>query len=163
MKNEKVIKIKTKENPFTPAIINNFFIKSNKNTGLIESSAKSLIDNNSGELSSVSLTINKSVVIDNQQFSKLYNKASDLLMDLIPEGVKLLGFILKELEKDKDYIILDRIGFLERNNYKTNMSFYKGVNALIEVSVISVSNIGNKYWINPYYFFNGDRTKLIKK
>ena len=156
-------KTKLQENPFNKSVMKTFFFKTNSETGMIESKTKMLLDANSGETTEVSLIVKKELVFDNQRFNKVYTPALELMMDLPQEANKLMLFIMTGIERDKDYIILDKQGFLQRFNYKTSMSLYKGIDELLAKGVIALSTITNKYWINPYYFFNGDRTKLIKK
>lgn len=154
--------MKCKENPFKEAIAKLMRKKFVENNLLkLPEETQMLIDTDTGELSPVISQLKTPKLLDIQQFTKIYHKTPDLLMDLKPEGIKLLGYIIKNLEEGKDYIILDKEGFISRVNYKNVQSVYKGIKELEDNKVIAKSNITSKYWINPYYIFNGQRQTLF--
>jgi hypothetical protein len=69
----------------------------------------------------------------------------------------LLLFIIMNLQWGKDLIRLDRDRFCDWSGQAVQ-TFYNAKNELIDVGVITKYK-GADYWINPAYFFKGDRFK----
>ena len=84
-------------------------------------------------------------VKDVAEYVKLFDGFFDVLPDLSTEALRTFIYICKNLEPNSDSILLKDVE----------------VNELVRKEVIAETCTENVYYINPKYFFKGDRRKLL--
>lgn len=105
-------------------------------------------------------------IVEKQEFINLYKigncdvYTSFLFNVLNSQGRDLFLYILANIGRGKDQIKLDYSLLQVKMNISKN-TYYKAVNNLKDNSVIASYRKGI-YWINPYFFFRGDRIKYYK-
>lgn len=108
-----------------------------------------------------------SKTVETSKFTKLYklSYASGFLKELGNSGRHLFLYILYRLNPDEDKISLPPVGVCSELGV-SERTYYNAINDLISMSVIERENQnkGNyNYWINPIFFFAGDRKEYFKK
>jgi len=107
--------------------------------------------------------------VDKDEFVKLYTKNVKAFFDLKPSSMKILMFLVKELQKykgtDAIYISWQAAEkyFLSEELKVSRTSFQRSIVELIEKKFLAESDEPNKYWFNPHLFFNGDRMTFIRE
>ena len=100
-------------------------------------------------------------LVDKSASCKLYTIPQNrkLVAKLSPCAKELYLWIMYELESGKEAIWINRERYLEENRTSLN-TFRKAVDELVKNAIIAYTVIKDVYWINPSYFFNGDRIKM---
>lgn len=105
-------------------------------------------------------------IAEKQEYIRLYkigncNVYTSFFFDVLnSQGRDLFLYILANIGHGKDQIKLDRNIVSERIKISTK-TFYAAIKNLKESFVITPNTKGY-YWINPYFFFRGDRIKYYK-
>lgn len=76
-----------------------------------------------------------------------------------PRGKEMMLWIMYELEPGCDYIWINRERYMKEQKIATPNTFRAAVYQLIEADIIRDTPSKDWYWINPHYFFRGDRIK----
>lgn len=71
---------------------------------------------------------------------------------------KLLLWIMMETDQNKDFVWINKKRFMEEANMSYN-TLDKSIAELHQNALISPSTTKEVYWINPHYFFPGNRVK----
>lgn len=107
--------------------------------------------------------------VDRDEFVKLYTKNIKVFFDLKPSSMKVLQYLLAQLQNsiNGDGIYLSWFSgekyFSEQDLGVSRASFTRSMKELLEKKFIAESAEPNFYWINPNLFFNGDRMTFIKE
>jgi hypothetical protein len=102
--------------------------------------------------------------VDSTQFVKIFAAGMKRLKDLKSPGVRVLEILYLIIKKNPGK---DRV-FMSFNNVDQLLTpisvatYRRGTRELIECEFIAATVDANMYWINPAYFFNGDRLTLAK-
>jgi hypothetical protein len=119
------------------------------------------------ELTNVRVTVETLLYGDSEDYVKIFASAKnrDIMLSLSSEGLKLLMFIMFQLEFLHDIIWINKKLFISKTNEtsKMNIRIYKqAIDNLIEKEYILPLNTGEDdyYWINPIRFFKGNRYNL---
>lgn len=76
----------------------------------------------------------------------------------------LLLWIMSEVETGKDWIWINKKRYMEESGVSTYNTYNAAVNDLIRENYIGrVASPANVFWINPHFFFNGNRVKCFPK
>jgi hypothetical protein len=104
----------------------------------------------------------KIVYSDSLDFIKVFKPTIVGIKDLNAMGKNVLIYIWSRLVKDTEIINLDLEAIREFAGYQNKKNVLDGILNLLQHGYLSrcVGNSGN-YWINPNFFFNGDRKKII--
>jgi hypothetical protein len=82
---------------------------------------------------------------------KLGNRAKDLLM-----------WIMYEVDPNCDYLWLNKWRYMSESGISTYNTYNNALNELIEAGYIArCARPANTFFINPHYFFNGNRIKCF--
>jgi|LakMenE01Jun11ns_1017448.scaffolds.fasta_scaffold9382484_1 hypothetical protein len=104
--------------------------------------------------------IKQSVIVDSEEHSKIFTKAGYRLhvSALSPQGRLLFLWLLYEIDYAEDFLELNKRRFIAEctSNYK---HLSAGIKSLMDASIIIPTTVENVYWINPIFFFKGDRVK----
>ena len=99
--------------------------------------------------------------VDNSPNCKLYTSSLNrkLVSKLSPCGKELYLWIMYEIEVGKEALWINRDRYLEENETSIN-TYKKAIEELIKNAIIAYTVVKDVYWINPSYFFSGDRLKM---
>lgn len=75
----------------------------------------------------------------------------------------LFTWVMYELESGKDYLWINRIRYMEENNIASVNTFKAALTELIRYGVLTGTTVTGVYWINPTYFFSGNRISKYPK
>ena len=94
-------------------------------------------------------------------FCRVYSDAERRLsmVELTPRGKDLLLWIMYELELNKDYVWIPKKRYMRESRISAVNTYKAALNELIRANYIVATVVSNVYWINPHYFFNGNRVK----
>ena len=147
-----------RESPFMPAVA----VKSRK--VINKRGDMMLVKAGTGEIESQVAGFWELEEVDSTQFVKLFSAGMKRLKDLKSPGVKVLEvlyLIIKE-NPGKDRVFMS---FFQVDQLITPMSvatYRRGTKELIDCEFMAATIDENIYWINPSYFFNGDRLAFVK-
>lgn len=77
---------------------------------------------------------------------------------LNPNTCKLLSWVEQELDENKDYFWLNKQRYMDETGVAYN-TYKKSVKELQTYNFIQPTTINDIFWINPYFFFFGNRVK----
>jgi hypothetical protein len=97
-------------------------------------------------------------------FTKLYVTAERRLIvaKLSPAAKELFLWVMLELDSGKDALWINKDRFMEENNTSLN-TFKKAIDELIRYAFLAYTVVREVYWINPDFFFKGDRISKYPK
>lgn len=82
------------------------------------------------------------------------------LARLSPRGHHLLNWIYQKIEYGIDLIWINRHAYMEESGIKRSETYVSAVADLVEYKLLSRAPFSvDVYWINPYFFFKGNRLK----
>lgn len=100
--------------------------------------------------------------VDKSRYCKLFNDAGLLskIRDISPLACKVLLNLVLMVERNKDTIEINKGRIMKENSIKSATTFYTVIAELCDAQFIrQVKPKSCEYWINPKYFFNGNRHK----
>lgn len=155
---------KHKENPFvTDAIekINDNLVKKYKNSaGQGERAVLQAVDEN-GEIKGHT-TFMRLIEVDEDQFTKLFLSGFSAFWDLKSQAIRVFGYIMTQLQPNKDIFMFFIEDCMEHTGYKSEKSVYIGLASLLDSGVIARGRTDTIYYINPMIAFNGNRATFAK-
>lgn len=82
------------------------------------------------------------------------------MIKLGPRAKDLLLWLIYEVEPNCDYIWINKWRYMEESRITTYNTYNNALNELIEVGYLArCARPANTFFINPHYFFNGNRAK----
>ncbi len=81
------------------------------------------------------------------------------MVQLSPRAKDLLLWVMYEVKQGKDWIWLNKVRYMEENNIGSINTYRTALNDLIKKKYLGITVISDVYWINPDFFFNGNRIK----
>lgn len=95
---------------------------------------------------------------------KVYVSSSrrKVMNQLSPNACKLLGWVEQELDYNKDYFWLNKARYMKETGVAYN-TYKKSVGELQQYGFISLSVVNDVFWINPHFFFFGNRVSKYPK
>lgn len=102
-------------------------------------------------------TINNNFLVDITPNVKFYRVKAHLkeLLECTGTALKLLIWIMFNVEKDKDYIVIDIADFKKYSGC-SHTSYCTAIDNLTAMGVIMNNSGSNVFWINPAIFFYGN-------
>lgn len=143
------------ENPYTPSGI----VPYSKKTFGVE---QPLVNMDGELINGVEATSHNSHR-DTLEFIKLFDGGRERIPSLSIAAIRMLFYMMKDLEPGKDYVSIDIPMFLAYFGYKENSKkiAWSALSELIHKEFIQKKEgTSGYYWINVNFFFNGVRTKL---
>lgn len=125
-----------------------------------------IIDLTTGQITETAEVV-KNVPRDAEPFIKLFSEKLSFLFLLSQPAIRVLGALFMEMSRNtrRDSVMLtERTAAAYAASAGVSLpraSYYKGKRELIEHGLIATSSEPNVVWINPAFFFNGDRLPLI--
>lgn len=80
-----------------------------------------------------------------------------LISELSPRGKDLFLWIVYEAKRNKDYLWLNKKRYMKESRVKSLNTYKEALNELIRFGIIVRAVPTDTYWLNPHYFFNGNR------
>jgi hypothetical protein len=85
-----------------------------------------------------------------------------LMVKLSPRAKDLLLWIMYEVEPNIDWIWINKARYMDESGITTYNTYNSAVNELIQQGYINkVAKPANTFWINPAYFFAGNRVRTF--
>ena len=88
-----------------------------------------------------------------------YSQNRKVVSKLSSCGKELFVWIMYELEAGKEALWINRERYFEENGVSVN-TYKKSVDELVRSAIIAYTVVKDVYWINPAFFFSGDRIKM---
>jgi len=145
-----------KTNPFLSGLYN---IKSRRSRSIY--AIKGMAVSSDGEIMNDCFTgrVNEKHV-ETSDFIKIFPPAWKEFKTLSARGKMILFYLLSELDY-KDYVSFNISKAKEFTGYTSDTGIYLGISELKKRGIIASHYRNGYYWINPTYFYKGNRTKLI--
>lgn len=150
-----------KNNPFMIKTVTHidkgdkFILVGNKKSDL-------MIDGSTNEVKAHTVMA-KRTKIDRAQFVKIYTSTIRGWFDLSKTAMKVFSYIACTIKPNQDQFILIFEECMEFTGYKSKKSIIQGLTELIDNDIIARSKTSVMYFINPSFFFNGDRLTLLQQ
>lgn len=107
--------------------------------------------------------LNKEFDSENETPVRVYVSAErrKKLNVLSPNSSKLLNWCIQEFDNNKDWFWLNKQRYMDETGVAYN-TYKKSVKELQDHALILKTSYTDVFWINPHYFFRGDRIKFFK-
>lgn len=121
-----------------------------------KASDKELVDNNTGQISTVYVKEEKKKYVDKREFIKLPSTGFDSVANLVPSELRLLMFISNNLKVGSIEIEIKVSNVQTFSGYSSRNPVYKALTGLLNKGFIA-KKYGSKsiYFINPLIFYKG--------
>lgn len=150
-----------KVNPF---VSNLFEMEINTRTKVVAGNKEAInniiVDKKTGDVIGSQLLAVKQKV-DPEQFTKIFHKGLAAMWGLTSCGIKVFSYIASEVRPNKDFVYIELNEAKKFCKYKTDKSIWNGLGELLDASFIARTDVYYKYFINPTFFFNGNRLTLV--
>jgi hypothetical protein len=127
----------------------------------IKNKSQVVVDKKSGQMWEQFPVDTTTTLADTRTFIKVYQQSMVSLKDMTNAAIKLYCFILAKLRPNKDTIRISYKGCAEFCAFGNKMSYYNGLEQLLEQEFIFKTLEVNEYWINVNLLFNGNRLHLV--
>lgn len=103
--------------------------------------------------------------VETDPITKLYTNSNKRLEvnKLPPQASKMFLWIMYTIEAGKDYLWINKERVMKEMDISSINTFKKCIEELVSHQIIHVTAIKDTYWINPTYFFKGDRSRKYPK
>ncbi len=100
---------------------------------------------------------------DAAPFCKLFSDAAKRkkVNKLKPRAKNLFLWLLYECKKGKAWIWINKERYMEENELTALNTYRSAVTELVKQNFLNKTVVSDTYWINPDYFFHGDRRKAF--
>jgi len=154
------------ENPFVASLVTS--VKSRNKTVAFAGRGNAVINQETGEMLGDTAVIGIQKQVEKTEFIKLYQAGIAAAFDLSKSGQGVLSVLLQLYRESKNTpeVVYFNFNAAKKDfEYKFgNTTFTKGLNELlIKEFLAPVKDRQNLYWINPAYFFKGDRLRVINE
>jgi hypothetical protein len=106
--------------------------------------------------------LSDSVLFESDKFTKFYSSPERRLhlATLSPRGHHLLSWVSQKICDGNDLIWINRHAYMDESGIKRQETYISAVSDLVEHKVLNRASFSvDVYWINPYFFFKGNRLK----
>lgn len=103
--------------------------------------------------------------LEKDEFCKFYcsSERRVKINSLTLRGKELLLWILFELKYGQDWIWINKERFMKESGISAVNTFKGALKDLIRNGVLATTIETDTYWINPFYFFKGNRVNKFKQ
>lgn len=107
----------------------------------------------------------KEIEYENTVYTRLYaeKELKEIYKYVSPSASKLLLWIMLNVYKQEDCIYIDNTRVMEDMGVKSINTVKKNIDELIRYGFITLSRHKQIYWINPMFFFKGNRVVKFPK
>lgn len=104
------------------------------------------------------ILINASKEVESTPYSKLYVTAErrKIIASLSAAAKELYIWIMYEVKTGEDALWINKQRFMEENSTSLN-TYKKAIEELVRYALVAFTVVKDVYWINPDFFFKGDR------
>lgn len=104
------------------------------------------------------ISIEQESIFNNESYTKIYTRASlRLHIMALPEKAKSLYlWLVYELDNNVDYVWINRDRYMKECTVSINTA-KAAIQDLCTTGIITPTIFAEHYWINPLFFFNGNR------
>jgi hypothetical protein len=160
MEKREIVKLsdadKFKSNPFKDTL-NVILTLKNKSEG----TDSIIINPSTGEYQGVNV-LSRPHTCDNEKFVKLFvNKISEWF-EFSSKAQKIFMYVMQQMKPNIDEVYLVPDDMIDKLDIKSRTTIYDAIAELVSVQALARSFEPNCYYINPSYFFNGDRVAFIE-
>jgi hypothetical protein len=98
-------------------------------------------------------------------FCKIFSDSERRLkmVSLHPRAKDLLLWVIFEANANKDWLWINKVRYMEENRVSSINTYKAAVNELMQAGFITRTVITDVFWINPHYFFAGNRITKFKE
>ena len=106
------------------------------------------------------MLVNVQLELERTEYSKLYTSSErrKLISSLSTASKELYLWLMFEIKYGEDALWINKNRFMIENRTSVN-TYKKAVEELAKYAFIAYTVIKDVYWINPDFFFKGDRLK----
>ena len=106
------------------------------------------------------MLVNVQLELEYTEYCKVYasSERRKLVSSLSPCAKELYLWLLYEIKYGQDALWINKERFMEENTTSLN-TYKKAIEELIRYAFIAYTVVKDVYWINPDFFFKGDRLK----
>lgn len=99
--------------------------------------------------------------VEKTPYSKLYcsSERRMYINALSPRSKELFLWLMFEINSGEDYVWINKLRYMNENSISAINTYKEAVKELVRYAFLSPTIITDVYWINPSYFFKGDRIK----
>ena len=103
--------------------------------------------------------------LEKDEFCKFYCSSERRIEinSLSLRGKELLLWILFELKYGQDWVWINKERFMKESNISAVNTFKGALKDLIRNGILATTVETDVYWINPFYFFKGNRINKFKQ
>lgn len=103
--------------------------------------------------------------LEKDEFCKFYCSSERRLSlnKISLRGKELLLWVLFELKYGEDFIRLNKVRYMRENGISSVNTFKDALKDLIRNGILATTVETDVYWINPFYFFKGNRVNKFKQ
>lgn len=117
-----------------------------------------------GELGELrTLPKSETVIVDTLPYTKVYHNSCITSSTFNIPAMKVWFYIIQSLKPNSYSITLDLQSVMDFCGYKTLPNVYRGIVELLEKDFLAKGIGKNVFFINPNFYFNGDRLKNYNK
>ena len=108
----------------------------------------------------------ESVEVDQETFIKFYADGLNAIFELSSASLKVFkliyGQVLNKHNNDKIILAYEELDEKKLINF-SRVTFFRGINELLNKEILFKSKVTNQYFINVQYFYNGNRLVQMKQ
>lgn len=125
---------------------------------------RKIIDTKSYKLDE-GVLINNQIKLEYTPFTKVFNTSEHRIIvnNLSDKSQRLYLWIIYEIEAGKDYLWVNIDRYMEEQNIKSINTVKNALQELVRYGILNMTVVKNVYWINPDFFFNGNRISKFKQ
>lgn len=152
------IRKNNRQNPFIPGL---YSVRPRVRTSVVSRSDAMVITSDGEIQDGCYKAILRENRIDSDDFIKIYPSMLQILSNLSQKAIKVLCYLLSKTDY-KDYVSFNIAQARDFTGYRSDTSVYVGISELKAKKIIADHYRQGCYYVNPLYFFRGNRLKLIK-
>jgi hypothetical protein len=100
--------------------------------------------------------------VDNEQFTKLYDKYLQVIFGLSPRALKMFQYFVTALKFNDEQVFFELKAAKMVTGYTSKYTIFIALAELIDAQIIARSSATNIYYINPKIFVKGNRIDMMQ-
>ena len=100
-------------------------------------------------------------LVDTDKYTKVYTnpKYRKIIISLPSSSKTLYLWFIYVLISGQDYVYFNKKLFMQESSISSINTIKTALSGLIDNRIIAISSVKDYYYINPLYFYSGDRVK----
>lgn len=149
-----------KQNPFLRDTVHH--IEKGDKQVIMSTKEPDLIIDSDGVVKGHTVFVRKTKV-DKARFTKIFLSGVSAFYDLSKSAMKVFGYIVNSIKPNSDSFNFDLDDCKEFTGYSAKNTIFNALAELAENKIIARGKNPYHYYINPTFFFNGDRLSLLEQ